>query len=123
MSRADKVWTFDSSQYSSSFNMSHNDPVNIRVPVMEANTAGLRLQKTADALNVLDADATWDPAAKNDAGTVIEWPASDSEVTTFLLNPGNYLSLGRIRLRAVNASGADVSQVAQVVVPHLREIT
>lgn len=122
MSRAAKVWTFAASQYSSSVNLAQNDPVGLRVPVMEAGTVGLRIQKTADGMDVADPDATWDPAMVDIYDNIIELPASESVVKTITFNPGAFLSLGRCRLQAVDAAGSGVAQVAQVVTPRLREI-
>jgi len=118
--RSTLVWTFTTTQYSSSIALEHRDFVGIRSPAMEAGTTGFNIQTTEDLPSVADGAATWETVVDIN-GNAITFPAAAASATPVRFNPGNYLRMGRCRLVAVDGGGAGVNQNGQSVTPILRE--
>lgn len=126
MARADIKWTFPAAaattNVSDSQVLGHLDIMTLRIEQMEATTTHLQLQTSQDDMSVSDAAATWDPVLVDIDDTIIEIPVSTSAVKVVKLNPTLFMSLGRVRLVAVDTSDVAVNQDEQVVTATFREL-
>lgn len=113
--RADRTFTFTTGASVSTSQVVLNGITLLRIPQMEATTANLRVQHSLDPMSVPDATAVWSPALQNEAGTIIEFPASAAAATACKVDPSNWKMVGRIRFQAVTSGDVAVVQAGQVV--------
>jgi hypothetical protein len=124
---ADQTWDFPAAaattnKSSSILVASLNELVGMRWPILEATTNKLGFETTEDALDVLDAAATWDPL-EDKAGNAVQVTATYTtagrkswDPTTVILGPC------RIRLVAFTSTGVTaINQDEQVVIPKFRQ--
>ncbi len=124
--RSDITWVFNASEYSASVDLGHRDVVRLEIPQMEATTAKLFVQVSEDGPEVDDSAATFRTLTQcrtlNGASAELSIPASAAAATRVAIQPSGLLTLRRCRLLATDAANAAVAQVAQEVVPVLREL-
>lgn len=120
MNRSELVFVFDNSSRSSSVSLEHLDLVGFFAPPMALTTTAIRLEVTLDPPSVSDAAASWMIVCEQNKEIFEAAVTSSGPCATIFSQP--LLSLKRVRLFAVNAAAAAVTQTTQQVVARVRKL-
>lgn len=115
MARIDLAFTSTADPYTESAYLHGEDPVGIRAPILAGTAAGIRIENSDNwDEDQGDVWAAWEEV-EDETGAAIEIAASTTKAVRRCIAHTKWMSLVRVRLRAVTGAGADSNQTSGTV--------